>query len=403
MARSNEKFHVKYGWLILALSALLGLVAGIYLAVFPAPVDLPGVINLTGQSWPDIVAHNPEAVRLIHYFISLFWIADAAVYAMSLIIAVTLYRKGERWALAATLKQTLLRYDALFNASLPYMMVMHQAPTDGGDYDHYRFHIEAHWHRRALRRSRQRPDIPELPRGCVRLVRPEHRQPRPRSCVDRHCGAVTGFSSKASDAFSHDWQAIARPALALRAADREPASGPAREQELSEPEKSCASCAADVSEGDRFSLPAGGALCPSCGGLDASSLRFTPEGRGWLGLLLRSTMTEVAEADIPPRAIAWLMCLEFTGWGKSSAPTKRVRAPGRPSRRPRVPLPRVRRSFHRRAVAMASTKRAPARMMPLCSASGPTMKPLTSCTNSSGVRWRLAVSMKKATFSALSV
>lgn len=98
MTRSNEKFYVRYGWLILAVSALLGVVAGIYLALFPAPVDLPGVVNLTGQSWNDLVVHSPEAVQLTRYFISLFWIADAAVYAMSLIIAVTLYRKGERWA-----------------------------------------------------------------------------------------------------------------------------------------------------------------------------------------------------------------------------------------------------------------------------------------------------------------
>ncbi len=98
MARSNEKFYVRYGWLILAISALLGLGAGIYLALFPAPVDLPGVVNLTGQSWNDLVAHSPEAVKLTRYFISLFWIADATVYGMSLVIAVTLYRKGERWA-----------------------------------------------------------------------------------------------------------------------------------------------------------------------------------------------------------------------------------------------------------------------------------------------------------------
>ena len=46
------------------------------------------------------------------------------------------------------------------------------------------------------------------------------------------------------------------------------------------------------------------------------------------------------------------------------------------------------------AVAMASTKRAPARMIPDCSASGPTMKPLTSWMNRIGSRSRLAVSMK---------
>ncbi|HYP02347.1 MAG TPA: hypothetical protein VER76_19310, partial [Pyrinomonadaceae bacterium] len=26
--------------------------------------------------------------------------------------------------------------------SFPYMMVLHQRPTDGGDYSHYHFHIE---------------------------------------------------------------------------------------------------------------------------------------------------------------------------------------------------------------------------------------------------------------------
>ena len=46
----------------------------------------------------------------------------------------------ERWALAQLLKETLQRYDALFDMSLPYMMVLHQAPA-GGDPDAH-FHIE---------------------------------------------------------------------------------------------------------------------------------------------------------------------------------------------------------------------------------------------------------------------
>ncbi len=44
--------------------------------------------------------------------------------------------------LAETLKDVLVRYDNLFGFSLPYMMVMHQRPTDGGDYGYYHFHIE---------------------------------------------------------------------------------------------------------------------------------------------------------------------------------------------------------------------------------------------------------------------
>jgi UDPglucose--hexose-1-phosphate uridylyltransferase len=39
---------------------------------------------------------------------------------------------AERTALAGLLKQMLTGYDALFGFSLPYIMAMHQAPTDGG-------------------------------------------------------------------------------------------------------------------------------------------------------------------------------------------------------------------------------------------------------------------------------
>jgi UDPglucose--hexose-1-phosphate uridylyltransferase len=50
---------------------------------------------------------------------------------------------GERRDLASVLKRLLLGYDALFGFSLPYMMVMHQAPTDGGEHAGIaHFHIE---------------------------------------------------------------------------------------------------------------------------------------------------------------------------------------------------------------------------------------------------------------------
>ena len=40
------------------------------------------------------------------------------------------------------LKGTLTAYDRIFNSSFPYMMVVHQRPTDGGNHDHFHFHIE---------------------------------------------------------------------------------------------------------------------------------------------------------------------------------------------------------------------------------------------------------------------
>lgn len=50
---------------------------------------------------------------------------------------------GERRDLARVLKRVLVGYDELFGFSLPYVMVMHQAPTDGEDHEGVaHFHVE---------------------------------------------------------------------------------------------------------------------------------------------------------------------------------------------------------------------------------------------------------------------
>lgn len=51
-------------------------------------------------------------------------------------------RPAEVEDLARTLKALLLKYDGLFGFSLPYVMAIHQRPTDGGDHDGYHLHIE---------------------------------------------------------------------------------------------------------------------------------------------------------------------------------------------------------------------------------------------------------------------
>ncbi len=48
----------------------------------------------------------------------------------------------DRRDLALVLKGLLLKYDALFDFSFPYLMVVHQAPTDGAEYPHYHLHFE---------------------------------------------------------------------------------------------------------------------------------------------------------------------------------------------------------------------------------------------------------------------
>ena len=68
---------------------------------------------------------------------------EAHVYARRCASSIADLGAEERRDLASVLKRLLLGYDALFGFSLPYMMVMHQAPTDGENYEGIaHFHIE---------------------------------------------------------------------------------------------------------------------------------------------------------------------------------------------------------------------------------------------------------------------
>lgn len=51
-------------------------------------------------------------------------------------------KDAEAWSLARTLKQVLVAYDRLFGFSMPYILAMHQAPTDGGEHPYMHLHIE---------------------------------------------------------------------------------------------------------------------------------------------------------------------------------------------------------------------------------------------------------------------
>jgi UDPglucose--hexose-1-phosphate uridylyltransferase len=46
--------------------------------------------------------------------------------------------------LAVALKSLLVRYDNLWKMSFPYVLTLHQAPTDGTDHSGFHFHIECH-------------------------------------------------------------------------------------------------------------------------------------------------------------------------------------------------------------------------------------------------------------------
>lgn len=56
--------------------------------------------------------------------------------------AITDLTELEQQDMAAILKQVLSAFDRLFNVSFPYMMVMHQRPSDGKKHGYAHFHIE---------------------------------------------------------------------------------------------------------------------------------------------------------------------------------------------------------------------------------------------------------------------
>ena len=52
------------------------------------------------------------------------------------------FKKQDIKGLAEIMKKVLTKYDRLFDFSFPYIMNMHQTPTDGKEYPYYHFHIE---------------------------------------------------------------------------------------------------------------------------------------------------------------------------------------------------------------------------------------------------------------------
>ncbi len=87
-----------------------------------------------------IVAENDSFIALLPFFAR--WPYEIHIHSRRHFQALTDMSVAEQRDLAALLKMILVAYDKLFAISFPYMMVLHQRPTDDGIYDAYHFHIE---------------------------------------------------------------------------------------------------------------------------------------------------------------------------------------------------------------------------------------------------------------------
>ncbi len=89
-----------------------------------------------------VLCENDSAIAFVPYFARYayeVYVAPKATHA-----SLAALSNGEVRGLARVLRRVLVKFDNLWQMAFPYVMALHQAPTDGGDYPGFHFHIEFH-------------------------------------------------------------------------------------------------------------------------------------------------------------------------------------------------------------------------------------------------------------------
>ena len=94
-------------------------------------------------------AAGPRVIyRNEHFLACVPWFARYAYEVFILpkrqIASLAELREAEYSSLGNLIREVTTRYDNLWQMPMPYVMAIHQAPTDGGEYSCYPFHIEFH-------------------------------------------------------------------------------------------------------------------------------------------------------------------------------------------------------------------------------------------------------------------
>jgi len=89
-----------------------------------------------------IIYENETAIAFLPYFARYAY--EAFVAPKRTHPSVASLSDAEAGDLAQVLKEMVVRFDNLWQMSFPYVMPLHQAPTDAGDYRGFHFHIEFH-------------------------------------------------------------------------------------------------------------------------------------------------------------------------------------------------------------------------------------------------------------------
>jgi len=87
-----------------------------------------------------VVCENERFICFLPFFAH--WPYGVHIYPKRHMEAITDLTEEEKGMFASILKKVLKKFDNLLDMSFPYMMVLHQRPTDGKAYPHYHFHVE---------------------------------------------------------------------------------------------------------------------------------------------------------------------------------------------------------------------------------------------------------------------
>jgi UDPglucose--hexose-1-phosphate uridylyltransferase len=89
-----------------------------------------------------VLAENDTAVAFIPYFARFPY--ETYIVSKSDGASLSDLSDPQVFGFAALLSEVLIRFDNLWQTTFPYIMVFHQAPCDGSEHQHYRFHIQLH-------------------------------------------------------------------------------------------------------------------------------------------------------------------------------------------------------------------------------------------------------------------
>ncbi|KXU38067.1 hypothetical protein AXK12_00765 [Cephaloticoccus capnophilus] len=91
---------------------------------------------------PRVIAQNAHFVACVPWFARYAY--EVFILPRRQVASLADLSGEEQAALGLMIREVTTRYDNLWEMPMPYVMAIHQAPTDGGDYAAYPFHLEFH-------------------------------------------------------------------------------------------------------------------------------------------------------------------------------------------------------------------------------------------------------------------